>query len=83
MLEGVARSILLDVAPGVLPVTLTAPHVDQLPLITEAMLTSSSRGVVPVVEVGGERIGTGRPGPLTLQLGAAYDARVESLLEPI
>lgn len=82
-LEGIARSMLLDVAPEVLPVELTAPLVEQIPQMAEAMITSSSRGVVPVVEIGGQRIGTGRPGPLTAKLGRAYDDRVESELEPI
>lgn len=83
MLQGIARSILLQVAPGVLPVELSAPRVGELPHAAEAMLTSSSRGVIPVVEVGETRIGTGWPGPLTMRLGEAYDRQVEAELEPI
>ncbi|HOA23612.1 MAG TPA: aminotransferase class IV [Aggregatilineales bacterium] len=83
MLEGITRSILLEVAPAILPVEFTPPHVDQLPRVSEAMLTSSTRGVVPIVEIAGERIGAGRPGPVTMRLGAAYDDRVESELEEI
>lgn len=83
MLEGIARSILLEVAASILPVEFRSPHVDQLPRASEAMLTSSSRGVVPIVEIAGETIGAGRPGPITMRLGAAYDDQVESELEPI
>lgn len=83
MLQGIARSILLEVAPRILPVEFVAPCVDELSRAAEAMLTSSSRGVVPVVEVGEIRIGTGRPGPLTTRLGEAYDRQVEAELEPI
>lgn len=82
-LEGIARSILLEVAPGVLPVELTTPHEEQISQMDEAVLTSSSRGVVPIVEIGGQTVGTGRPGPLTAKLGRAYDDRVEAELEPI
>jgi branched-chain amino acid aminotransferase len=83
MLSGIARSVLLEVAPSVLPVALRAVQVVDLPRVSEAMLTSSSRGVVPVVWVGEDRIGDGRPGPLTARLGAAYDAQVEAELEPL
>lgn len=83
MLEGVARSILLQIAPRVLPVVLEPVTVSDLPRLDEAMLTSASRGIVPVVEVGGVTIGSGLPGPFTARLGAAYDAQVEAELEPL
>lgn len=43
----------------------------------EAFITSSIRGVMPVVRVDGVAVGTGRPGPATLALSADYlaDAR--------
>src|SRR5262245_666845 len=40
--------------------------------VDEAFLTSSSRGLVPVVAVEGERIGPGAPGPWTRRLTEAY-----------
>lgn len=83
VLAGIARSVLLEVAPPVLPVTLEAVQMADLPHISEALLTSSSRGVVPVTQIGEQRIGDGRPGPITAQLGAAYDTQVEAELEPL
>jgi branched-chain amino acid aminotransferase len=83
VLAGIARSVLLEVAPSVLPVAMRAVQVADLPRVSEAMLTSSSRGVVPITQVGEDRIGDGRPGLLTARLGAAYDARVEAELEPL
>lgn len=44
----------------------------------EVFITSSTREVVPVVEVDDTRIGDGRPGPVTLALLAAYRERVGS-----
>lgn len=38
----------------------------------EAFLTSAVRGVIPIVRLGGRRIGTGRPGPVTRSLMAAF-----------
>jgi branched-subunit amino acid aminotransferase/4-amino-4-deoxychorismate lyase len=49
----------------------------------EAFLTSSSRGVVPVVAIDGQRVGKGEPGPHTRALGEAYDRYVASHAEMI
>jgi branched-chain amino acid aminotransferase len=83
MLEGIARGLLLDAAAPVLPISLGAIHVDDLPSIDEAMLTSASRGVVPVVRVGEMPVGDGRPGAIFQQIRAAYDRLVEQELEPL
>jgi len=83
VLEGIARSVLLEVAPTVLPVAPRPIHVDDLPQISEAMLTSSSRGIVPIVQVRGVVIGDGKPGPIFKALRAAYDAQIEQELEPL
>jgi branched-chain amino acid aminotransferase len=83
MLEGIARGLLLDAAAPVLPISLGAIHVDDLPSISEAMLTSASRGVVPIVRVGEMPVGDGRPGELFQQIRTAYDRLVEQELEPL
>ncbi len=38
----------------------------------EAMLTSATNGVLPVVAIDGAPVGEGKPGPLALKLAAAY-----------
>jgi branched-subunit amino acid aminotransferase/4-amino-4-deoxychorismate lyase len=43
----------------------------------EVFLTSSLRGLVPVVQIGAQRIGAGVPGLLTRRLTDAYTALVE------
>lgn len=83
VLEGISRGILLDVALTVLPVVLLPVSVADLPRVSEAMLTSASRGVMPVVQVGDVVIGEGKPGPASKALRAAYDAQVERELEPL
>jgi D-alanine transaminase len=40
----------------------------------EAMLTSATNGVLPVVRIDGAPVGEGRPGPVALKLAAAYRA---------
>jgi branched-chain amino acid aminotransferase len=42
----------------------------------ELFLTSSTRGVVPVVAVDDQQIANGKPGPLTRQVRTAYEGRV-------
>lgn len=83
VLEGISRGVLLDVAPSVLPAALSPIRVADLPRVSEAMLTSASRGVMPVVQVGDVVIGDGKPGPITKALRTAYDAQVEQELEPL
>jgi branched-subunit amino acid aminotransferase/4-amino-4-deoxychorismate lyase len=83
VLSGIARKILLTVAPDVLPVQLRAIHVDEIPTLGEALLTSSGRGVVPIVEIDGQPVGDARPGAYTLRLRDAYNAWTNAHLEPI
>jgi branched-subunit amino acid aminotransferase/4-amino-4-deoxychorismate lyase len=54
----------------------------QVPLLEEAFLTGSTRGIVPVVAVESMRVGSGRPGPWTLRLRAAYEALVRRAARP-
>lgn len=48
----------------------------------EAFLTSSVRGVVPLVAVEGRPIGDGRPGPLTRRIRAAYGGLLRREIGP-
>ncbi len=83
MLEGIARSILLQVAPEVIPVSFEPIHISDLSRVSEALLTSSSRGVIPVVQIDGTIIGSGAPGIISTRLRTRYDAQVEAELEPL
>lgn len=49
----------------------------------EAFLTSSSRGVVPIVQIDGKLVGQGRVGAWTKRLSLAYQAYVEERSEKI
>jgi branched-chain amino acid aminotransferase len=55
----------------------------QVPAIDEAFITSSSRGIVPVVRIDDVTIGQGSPGPLTRELMAYYDSYVTERAEKI
>ncbi len=49
---------------------------DQLSAVKEAFITSSSRGIVPVIQIDAMRIGQGRAGPMTKKLMSAYESDV-------
>jgi branched-subunit amino acid aminotransferase/4-amino-4-deoxychorismate lyase len=44
--------------------------------LDEAFITSSSRGLVPVVRIAGRPVGRERPGPVTQRLLVLYDDTV-------
>jgi branched-chain amino acid aminotransferase len=64
-LLGVTRSLVLEVARGLMPVDARAVRRDELPSVGEAFLTSVSREVLPLVRVDGRPVGDGRVGPRT------------------
>jgi len=73
VLEGITRGIVLQLAADlgidVVGEPLPSGEVAQW---EEAFLTSSTRAIVPITAVGGQPIGSGRPGPMTARLRAAY-----------
>ncbi len=83
VLAGITRDIVLQLAPDTLPVRLSGVRLDELPALEEAFLSSSSRGLLPVIEVDGQLIGGGRPGPFTLALSEAFERFVEGHLEAL
>lgn len=83
VLEGITRKIVLQLAAGMgLPVTLAAVNAAGISQLDEAFISSSSRGLVPVVAISGQTVGRGRPGPITQRLGAAYQAYVQTHIRP-
>ncbi|MCP4361226.1 MAG: hypothetical protein GY796_24725 [Chloroflexi bacterium] len=77
VLAGITRKIILDLAADLqIPVSLTAVHVSQLPQLQEAALSSSSRALLPVVQIGDAIVGDGRPGPICRRLLKAYNSFV-------
>lgn len=83
VLEGIGRQIVLQQAEALgIPVRLEAVHIQEIAVLDEAALSSSSRALIPVVKIGDEVIGNGRPGPLTRQLLEAYRAFLTREIRP-
>ncbi|RPH55921.1 MAG: hypothetical protein EHM81_13930 [Chloroflexi bacterium] len=84
ILLGVTRRIVLRQARKFgLKIEYRPLPVDELPGVDEAFITSSSRGLVPVVELDGKPVGEGHPGLWTKRLITAYAGYVEQKSEPI
>jgi branched-chain amino acid aminotransferase len=78
ILPGVTRRLVLRLARAKgLSLVYRALALDQLATIDEAFITSSSRGIVPVVRIDDLPVGQGLPGSITRQLIARYDAYVK------
>ena len=77
VLAGITRKIILDLAAELgIPVSLEPVTVAQIPQLSEAALSGSSRALLPVVQIGDVVVGNGRPGPISQQILAAYNAFV-------
>ncbi len=83
VLAGIARQIVIAVCAGIVPMQQIAPTLRDLPRFDEAFLSSSSRGIIPVVEIDGIAIGAGEPGEKTRQLRDAYQRWVAAHLEEL
>ena len=84
ILLGVTRQTIIDVAQKLgLEVDYEPLKVDQIREVGEAFISSSSRGIVPVVQIDDVTIGQGKPGPITKQLSEAYQAYVMEKAETI
>jgi branched-chain amino acid aminotransferase len=83
VLSGISRSILLSVAKKELPVNLRPLHNSDIDIITEAFLTSTSRGVLPIRNIGSTRIGSKTPGDVTKRLQVLFNEQIEKELEPL
>lgn len=77
-LPGITRAVVLELAAELgVPAEERPFELVELETADEAFLTSSLRGIAPLVGVGDRTIGSGRPGVLTRQLMTAYATLVQ------
>ena len=77
-LPGITRAVVIELAAELgIPMDERPFGVDELTRSDEAFLTSSLRGVAPLVRVDGCAIGSGNPGAVTRKVMAAYAALVQ------
>jgi branched-subunit amino acid aminotransferase/4-amino-4-deoxychorismate lyase len=84
ILNGVTRRQVLRLAAGQgISILYRALQVRLLSQINEAFLTSSSRGIVPIVAIDDRTVGTGGVGGLTRRLMKVYESDIEQRSEPL
>ena len=84
ILLGVTRTMVIRAARGRgVEVRYRPLRLDQLPAVKEAFITSSSRGIVPVIQIDGTTVGQGKVGKTTQLLMKAYEEYVLEHAEKI
>ena len=83
VLAGISRMIVLTVCESIVRLRPEAPNIADVDRFSEVFLSSSSRGIIPVVELDGMPIGDGRVGAATLTLRSAYQRWVDDHLEEL
>jgi branched-chain amino acid aminotransferase len=83
LLPGITREFLFEVgAEAGIPVREAVLRDDDLFGADESFLTSTTREVVPIVQVDDRKIGAGRPGPIAQALLEGYRRKAEALTRP-
>lgn len=83
VLAGIARQIVYEVATHILPIRNDSINVVDIDRFSEAFITSSSRGIIPVVVIDDQSVGDGVPGKTTSTLRNAYNVWVQDHLEDL
>lgn len=84
VLMGVTRAMVIEIAKiEGLPILFESIHLSEISYLQEAFLTSSSRAIVPIVEINGKKISDGLPGKYTSKLYRIYIEKVKSMVKSI
>lgn len=77
ILIGVTRNVVLELARGRFAVDERPILLEELTLVDEAFITSSSKEITPVVQIDNLVIGDGKPGPRTYELEQRFIEMLE------
>jgi branched-chain amino acid aminotransferase len=77
VLFGVTRNVVLQLAQDRFPLEERPILLEELSLVDEAFLTSSSKEITPIVQIDDLIIGNGKPGPRTYELEQRFIEMVE------
>jgi branched-chain amino acid aminotransferase len=83
LLAGITREFVLEVAAAEgIPAREAVLHDEDLYGADEAFITSTTRELVSIVQVGDRVVGPGKPGPVTARLHARFRRQVQALAQP-
>lgn len=81
VLEGITRKIILEQTESLgIPIQYEAIHKDEIALLDEAGISSSSRALLPVILIAGQMVGNGCPGPICQRILTAYNSFVSQAI---
>ena len=83
VLKGITRQVVMEIATNDFEVVEHPIHYHELSLIDEAFLTSTTKEILPVVQIDEHVIGTGKPGPKTQRIIELFNAYVQSVSHPV
>jgi D-alanine transaminase/branched-chain amino acid aminotransferase len=83
ILKGVIRKHVLELAPAQVPVEQRTVTLEELRNAAEVFITSTTKGIVPIVAIDGVPIGAGQVGHVTRSLGAALAERSKAASQPL
>lgn len=82
MLEGIARKIVVKVAEELsIPIKYEPIRLEEISTLDEAAISSSSRAIIPIIQIGDQVVGSGRPGPIIGRLLKAYNSYVKEAIK--
>ena len=81
ILYGITRKQVLESVEGHFEVEEREVHIQELNDAQELFLTSSTKGAMPVVQIDGQIVGTGEPGPVTKKVMELLEARTKAYVE--
>jgi len=80
ILPGITRDLVLELAlTNDIPAAERDITLEELQRAGEVWLTSSTREILPVIELDGQPVGVGKPGPIWRQMNAIYQAYKQQL----
>lgn len=77
VLLGITRNVVLELAHGLFTIEERPVLLTELPLVDEAFITSSSKEIMPIVQIDDLVIGDGRPGRRTYALEQRFIDMIE------
>jgi branched-chain amino acid aminotransferase len=78
VLKGITRNVVLEIAANHFEVVEGPIHYQDLAAFDEAFLTSTTKEVLPIVQIDQQIIGSGKPGPATKRLMQLFHAYATS-----
>lgn len=83
VLEGITRHAILELIRDLeIRLRLEAVPLTEVPHLNEAFISSSTRGLLPVTRIAGQKVGDGTPGPVYQRLSGAYRKYISVNVRP-